>query len=202
MKKVSFQLTILACLIFSSSVRAEDSSVNDRVIQSSESVSRFLFYAGVLYAQASSPTGSLSGEGVNVRASYLPSDKFDLSLGFTQALTVAGSPTSLFSGFTSDISYSILGSQRELENTIIVDGHPAVFEKKARTWSLNAGLGFDQYWFNGSSNVYPASGLALSVSSSLPLWGIWIRPEFRVDRLTTGFSQSVTVNSFYLNFEF
>ena len=171
-------------------------------LQSTEEESKFLLSTGVLYSTASSSSGSFSGPCLNMNGSYLLNSKWGASFAFAQAFGQGGGLVSLYSAFQSSLNYSLWGSRQSLERNISVDGRRVLHEKVARSRSLEIGAGFDQVWFNGTTNVFPASGFAVSFAGCFKYGKYWIRPELRISSLTTGLGLSLMLTSVGAAFEF
>ncbi len=132
-----------------------------------------------LYVQASQFTfqgRSLLGNALEVNASYAIRSNIAASVSVAQAVTLQGGLGVLYTGIRAAGQYAFWGDFIRRSSTVMVNGQRSLQTGSGRNSLLAADLGLEQFMFNGSSRVLPATGGSLGV---------------RYDRSLAGFRASV-----------
>lgn len=178
------------------------------VSMSSEQV-RSRFFIGPQASQFTLTTGSLSGFGLAIGYEYFLSSNFSTEIAFGQIFGQPASKNSssvlqsITSSIQTGVSYALFGKFGSRIDNIQYQGITAARIREKREFNLRVGLGLDQYWFNGSEAIYPASGVAAFMSSDFSVFDkFWIKPTVRCANLTSGTGAAITAISGGLIFDF
>lgn len=172
----------LLSLLFATTVFANASFAMDMRTDVSKTKS-FLTTSGEV-AQFTLDEGSLSGSGLKVDFNNSFSDNISLEIYLASALNTAGGAS--FTGLGGYTYYNVLGECCATVRTVSVDGKPMMTETSLRGQNLQVGLGLDQFFLNGSKNVYSASGLGISVIYQFSLFKYNFKTEARHSQMTAG----------------
>ena len=114
---------------------------------------------------------NLTGLGFGSGARYSVYDRWQVGLKMGQALTYDGGPVALYTSFTSQVTYALMGSFITQQRAVYIDGRPLVRTESARRGLLTVGAGFEQFLFNGTQFAVPSTGLSVHLGYQFPLWG-------------------------------
>ncbi len=115
--------------------------------------------------------GSLSGVGPGLTLRYGLSARTAVSLSMSQGLTVdAGNLAALYSSFRSSFYYAFSGSFLQTRSSYKSEGQSILEVEEEFARLLYVYAGFDQFLLNGTTSVYPATGLTVGVGVSLWKW--------------------------------
>lgn len=101
---------------------------------------------------------SVSGTGVKLNFGHHFDYPLQIDLSFFTAINGAETQVS-FSGLGASLYYDVFGSCCETEITTYLGSEKIAVEKNKPSNSLQVGLGIDQFYLNGTKNVYSSSGL-------------------------------------------
>ncbi len=167
------------------------------------------FFAGAQAATIKFDQGVVTGYGLTLGSQYLLTNKIAAEMSFNQIYgtsannSASGSVQAIGTAIQTGVLYSVLGSLGKTNKTYQINGQPVVQLKNLRRWNTQVGVGFDQYWFNGTDAVYPASGLCYFITGELPIWkDHWVKPTVRFASLTSGQGDPITVTQYLLAFSF
>jgi len=119
-------------------------------------------------------SSNLIGGGIRIGVNYGLTDIYALQVALSQTFELSGSGISvLYVGFSAYFNYAISGSFNQSSHQILVDGNLVVEENTQAENLFCVGLGVEEFLLNGSTSVYPATGLAASISYEFN-WGDWI----------------------------
>ncbi len=158
------------------------------------------------YVSIQSPLNSLTGYGLRVGWNRNLSSKWNFEGSFSQVFgsSDAGSGfNALSSSLEAFAQYAVSGQFESNERTVLFDGRPLVRERRYRQRVFSLGVGVMQLLLNGSTDVYPATGLGLSASYDFYLWDHLVRPNARYGLLSgNGQDLNLLGFDFAMMFEF
>jgi hypothetical protein len=141
-------------------------------LHTEEQTQRLSFNFGVESGSFARGGVSVTGIGPAVGISLAISDDFRGDVLFGQTFSSLTSLGVLYTAVRTRLNYALLGSYLPKRDRILV-GDATVAELKSIPASvLGIALGVDQYFFNGSQVVAPASGGSVGVSYEFPLAGL------------------------------
>ena len=139
-------------------------SVHDEVRKSTLSVG--LEYASL---QTSVP---LSGYGLTLGFSYALSRNWELGAMLSQIFDSKGF-SYLYTGLGASVKYSVFGSFLSGSHEVSSLLGPVVKETQTQEKIVAIGIGAEQLLINGSTQVYPASGITVQASYHFPVFAKW-----------------------------
>lgn len=179
-------------------------SANNFSVQTNQINSNF--YIGLETSQFTLPTGKLNGMGMGVGYEYYINQKFSADISFGQVFGSKGSSSifqSLCAAIHTGVSYSLFGYLGSSVELIQYSGNTVVRNMRSREFNIRLGIGMDQFWFNGTESVYPASGPVIYLVSDMAIVkSYWIRPFVRYSQLTSGTGVAMTGLTGGLSFDF
>lgn len=132
--------------------------------------SRFTLGVYTQISQFEIESRSLIGSTFEVMAGYAILPKLSISLGIAQAVDISNGVSILFTGIRSSMSYMILGEAYKRSSILNVNGRSTISFLSGLRPTLSTDIGVDQYLFNGSTRVTPATGLSLGLKFDHALW--------------------------------
>ncbi len=94
---------------------------------------------------------------------------FEVNVSFFTALSAQQKVS--VSGFSSGLSYDLIGTCCGANRTTYLGQEPIIIEKSRLSHLLQLGFGIDSYYFDGSKFVYSSSGLHLSMNYRFNFFG-------------------------------
>lgn len=153
-------------------------------LQSSTEERRSLLVISGEYNSFTLPTGSLTGFGAKLNFNHFFTDSVAVDTYFSTAFGSDGGVQSSFTGMGAYLTYAVLGSCCSANKTVTVSGFPTITEKTELSNLLQVGIGVDQFFMNGSQNVYPSSGVGLSLSYDFGMLDRHFRVSTRASMMT------------------
>jgi hypothetical protein len=200
-------LLILACSFFSGfAFAAESDAPNDVSVE--EQMTRYHIFVGLETVSFQLGTGGLTGNGIYAGFETYMNKKFGLDISLNQVYgqqnqgSSGGSPFQVIAtAIQLGVSYPLIGDFNESVQSISVDGKRVIKDTENRSSTLRIGVGTDEYWFSGSSSVYPASGLDVFLNGTYKIYGHWFRPGIRYSSLSSNSGLPITALMINLGFD-
>jgi len=133
--------------------------------------SRILFG---LYGQMSSfARAGTSFMGYNLEGvtDYAMSDRWAVQISLAQSFDLANGFTILYTGLRLGGAYTIWGQFMKRTSVVSVDGQDTLSVQTSDEPMLVADVGVDQYLFNGTDRIVPATGISLGARYDRNIWG-------------------------------
>lgn len=131
---------------------------SDYRVRLEESESRFNLGLYVQASQFSLSGRSLLGNAIEVDATYALSSKIAANVSVSQAVTLEGGLGVLYTGIRCAGQYAFWGDFIKRDSTVVINGVRSVQTHSSTASLLAADIGVDQFMFDGSSRVVPATG--------------------------------------------
>ena len=128
-----------------------------------------------LYAQASQFSfqgKSLLGNALEVNAMYALRSNIAASVSVAQAITIQGGLGVLYTGIRAAGQYAFWGDFIRRTSTVVVNGQRSLQTATGAPTLLAGDVGIEQFMFNGSTRVLPATGGSLGVRYDRTIAGL------------------------------
>lgn len=145
------------------SSEASDYAISDYRVRLETRETRFNLGVYAQVSQFSFMGRSLLGNALEVAATYAIKQNIAATISVAQALSLEGGLTLAYTGIRAAGSYAWWGSFIRTQSVVVVNGQSSVETKSGATSMLASEVGIDQFLFNGSSRVIPATGASLGV---------------------------------------
>jgi hypothetical protein len=123
---------------------------------------RLRLTGGIGASSVTGPGGTAVGFGPALGVSYALSERFAIGTVFTQSFALANGISPFYSRFELVLSAALTGRLIASRNaTVSVDSKPIFQTVSATTDGYRAKLKGNQYFFTGSTTVYPYAGFGL-----------------------------------------
>ncbi len=136
------------------------------------------------YISFTLPTGRLSGFGAKLNFNHFFTEDIAVDTYFSTAFGSDNGVQSSFTGLGGYLTYAVLGRCCSSSKTVTVGGFPTITETTELENLLQVGFGFDQFFLNGSQNVYPSSGLGVSASYDFGMFSKRFRVSAKTSMMT------------------
>ncbi len=143
----------------------------------------------------SSPLDTVTGYGLRLGWNRNLTNRWNFEGSFSQTFGTSEAGAgfgALCSSLEAFAQYAISGQFESNERTVLFDNKPFINERRYRQRVFSVGFGLMQLLLNGSTDVYPATGLGFSLSYDITLWNRLVRPSFRYG-LLSGNSQDINL---------
>lgn len=158
-----------------------------------KSINKSDLNVGTEFSQVSSAKSSLSGFGINVRYLNSFSKNWSLGVGLSQAFSIAGQGSVLYTGLSAQGHYAILGYFQSYSELIKYNGETIAKIQSKQSDTLAVGISIDQLLLNSSTQVIPATGVSFRASYSTQLFGFYVKPEVSFGQLSAQQNESLSV---------
>lgn len=145
--------------------------------------SRLLF---ALYGQMSSFTregAALIGYNLEGLADYAIVDKTAVQISINQSLDMANGVSVLFTGLRLGAAHAWWGEFTHRSSLLAVNGQDTLAVRPNYETMLITDIGIEQYLFNGTDRIVPATGLSLGVRIDKTIWGLRLSGMLRYGSL-------------------
>ena len=171
-----------------------DSSPYRVSLDNRDSRLQFGFYGQI--SQFSREGESLMGYAGELLASYGLTPKVAIQLGLDQAMSSEGGITILYTGIHSAVSYAVTGDYIKSNSVLNVNERPTLQLHSGDEPLLGVEGGLDQFFFNGTSRIVPATGFSAGAhydrtvfgyrASVMARYGMLVISEVTVPMMTVG----------------
>lgn len=127
---------------------------------------------------------SVGGSGLKLDFGHHFEYPFQIDLSFFTAINGAESQVS-FSGLGASLYYDVFGNCCETVTTTYLGAEKIAIEKTPPTSSLQAGFGIDQFYLNGTKNVYSSSGINVGAAYKFSLFDFNFKASGRYSMMTS-----------------
>ena len=139
---------------------------------------------------------SLLAYAAELLASYGLTQKVAIQLGLDQAMSSEGGVTIVYTGIHSAVSYAITGDYIKSNSVLNVNERPTLQLHSGDEPLLGVEAGLDQFFFNGTSRIVPATGFSVGGhydrtvfgyrASLMARYGMLVISEATVPMMTVG----------------
>ena len=135
----------------------------DYHVRLDEEKSRFNLGVYVTGSQFAFQGRSLVGNSLELDANYALNPRLVLSVGVAQAITVTGGISVLYTGIRASVGRSFWGSFIRHQSTVVINGQRSLQTTTGTTSLLAGDVGAEQFVFNGTTRVVPATGASAGI---------------------------------------
>lgn len=145
--------------------------------------SRLLFG---LYGQMSNFTrqgAALMGYNLEGLADYAIRDKTAVQISLNQSLSMAGGISVLFTGLRLGAAHAWWGEFTQRSSLLEVNSQDTLAVRPNESTMFVTDVGIEQYLFNGTDRIVPATGLSLGGRMDKTIWGMRLSAMLRYGSL-------------------
>jgi hypothetical protein len=129
------------------------------------------------------PAGAITGTGAKVSFSHYFKRSISFDIYLSSALGGGGSATA--TGLGGYFYYTLFGDFGGSSKTVSLEGVPVLVERKPKSSSLQLGLGLDEFFLNGSEQVYSVSGFGFGAKYQFELFHQYFEVGGRYSMMST-----------------
>ncbi len=144
------------------------------------------FSAAIQGSKFTIEDGKIEGSGVQVAYNYFFQDKWSMHVDISSALGLTGSLQNSYTGINLSVDYGLIGECCQKNRNIYLNDQIIATESLGEVSYLSIGAGLDQYFLNGTKNVYSASGLAVNSKYLFSLFKLTWIVEGKFSMLVSG----------------
>lgn len=168
---IRFLAITIITLITSSAFAAEEAPSSNYKVKIDEKQSRLIFGIYTQLSQFTRTGTALTGYNLEGSATYALSDRTAALLSIAQSLDTADGISVLFTGVRLGFGYTIFGNYLRLNTSVKVNEQETVSILSDDRSLLATDLGIEQYLFNATDRVVPATGLSLGLRYDRTIFG-------------------------------
>lgn len=148
--------------------------------------SRLMFGLYGQMSQFSNEGRSLTGYNLEGLADYALREKLAVQISINQSLDMANGISVLFTGLRLGGAYAWWGDFTHKSSLLQVNNQDTLSVRSPESTMLVTDIGIEQYLFNGTDRIIPATGLSLGGRYDWPMWGLRMSAMFRYGSLVIG----------------
>ncbi len=137
---------------------------------------------------------SIMGTGLKLDYGYHFNAPFQVDVSFFTAINASETQVS-FSGIGSSFYYDLFGNCCETETTTYLGNEKVSVESTKISSSLQVGIGIDQFYLNGTKNVFSASGINAGMAYKFLLFDYNFRVSARYSMMS---SNKQKINAYFI----
>ena len=183
MKFISALILSLIAPLAWAQADTDDTGTSDYKVKLDSKESRLLFG---LYGQMSQFTrqgSSLVGYNLEGLADYAIVDKTAVQISINQSLDMANGISVLFTGLRLGAAHAWWGEFTQKSSLLEVNNQDTLAVRPVDQTMLVTDVGIEQYLFNGTDRIVPATGLSLGMRYDRTIWGLRVSAMVRYGSL-------------------
>ena len=159
---------------FTTDIRSDDSTLSDSQYRVKMDVkeSRLIFGLYGQMSQFERKGVSLVGYNFEGLGDYAITERTAVQISINQSLDMANSISVLFTGIRLGGAYSFWGDFIHRNSMLRVNNQETMTVRTADSSLLAGDFGIEQYLFNGTDRIVPATGISLGVRYDKTFWGL------------------------------
>jgi hypothetical protein len=162
---------------------ADDAGTSDYKVKLDVKESRLIFGLYGQMSQFSRQGVSLMGYNLEGLADYAIVDKTAVQISINQSLDMANGISVLFTGLRLGAAHSWWGEFTQRSSLLEVNNSDTRAVRPNDVTMLVTDIGIEQYLFNGTDRIVPATGLSLGARLDKTVWGIRLSAMLRYGSL-------------------
>lgn len=183
MKIISALILSLLAPIAWAQTDTDEAGTSDYKVKLDSKESRLIFG---LYGQMSQFTrqgSSLVGYNLEGLADYAIVDKTAVQISINQSLDMANGISVLFTGLRLGAAHAWWGEFTQKSSLLEVNNQDTLAVRPVDQTMFVTDVGIEQYLFNGTDRIVPATGLSLGVRYDRTIWGLRVSAMVRYGSL-------------------
>lgn len=195
-KVLNLLLFMIAAIVVTLPAMAQNDYIN--LIDYNEKVKKTQISIGSEFSTLSTDEGTLSGYGARLGLNYNLTPKYSIGFFLGQAYNLSSiGLSSIYTNFTASFHYALQGSLLKQTNIISVGNKKILSEASSKTsiWDLHFGV--EQILLNGTSQIFPATGVSIGSGKDFYFWKQWWKVSGRFSHLV---AKSTNVSAVFVNF--
>lgn len=138
--------------------------------------------------------GTIQGSGIKVDFTHYFASKLSMELNLAAAFSMDSKIQNSFTGLGGIVYYTLTGQCFETRSNVYVNEMLIASEATTQSRCFRVGGGLQQYFLNGSKNIYSGSGLGVSAAYHFNLWDYNFKATGGYSMISAGKTQLGNIN--------
>lgn len=134
-------------------------------------------------------TGTIQGTGPKIDFTHYFGNKINVEFFLATALSFEAKNKIAFIGLGGVLYYTALGQCYQTRNNVYINETLIASEFNTQTNCLRVGGGLQQYFLNGTKNIYSGAGIGLNAAYHFTMWNYYFKTDTSYSVITSSKNQ-------------
>ncbi len=192
-------MSLLLLIYFSVNAHAEGNDASDLGLYSKTAINKSQILMGLELSTLDISSTQVYGLGARFGFEFALDPRWSILPSLALVASTAGNTSLLYTGLGAELRYSVFGTYQSSRSDIYSHEKLLKSELSLPTQRLSLALGLDQLFLNGTSQIYPASGITIGAMFSFQAFSNWFEVSLKKSLLR---AQDKTINAAVINLSF